>query len=224
MGYRLGNQEIELSNLKKINFTPSTKAGDVYRYKNMAIRVFRDGEEPIDKQTADYFTRISTARILLPRQLLIYNSSLFKGYSMKLVTQKGSGKRITIAPKRELIEGVAALERDNETLSQKKVLLNGINPGYVLYNGEIYLVNPAGYSRLELGNTKSLEKLNQFQIHLLITELIASDLRKSRVPQATINEVKKLLSLKDMDERTSSFLIELLRGQENVKELVKKMS
>ena len=52
MGYRLENKEINLSGIKKLTYVPSMKAGDVYRYKNYALRVFKEGETPIDKETA----------------------------------------------------------------------------------------------------------------------------------------------------------------------------
>ena len=222
MVYQLGAKDIDLTGLKKLSFVPSTKAGDVYRYKNVAIRVFKNGEQPIDEATAKYFTGISTDRILLPKELLLYRSA-FNGYSMKLISSKGAGKRIITAPTDELIDNVAALEKDSDTLSQKNVLLNGINPGYTLYNGKLYIVNPAGYTILEVGNPRALEQLNDFQIHLLITELIAADLRKSRYPQPVINEVKKLLSLRDTDQKSSDYLADVMGRQKNVKELVNKM-
>lgn len=223
MGYRLENKDVELSGLRKLTFVPSDKAGDVYRYKNSALRIFKDGESPIDQETAKYLTDISTERILLPRKLLFYNNA-FKGYSMKLVSQKGSGKRLITTPKRDLIACVENLEKDIETISRKKVLLNGITPGYTLYNGDIYIVNPAGYTILELENSEKLEQLNEFQLHLLITELISSDLRKAHYPQATINNVKKILSLRDLEEKSSSYLSEVMKGQDSIKELVKKIS
>ena len=222
MGYRLENKEVELSGLRKLTFVPSTKAGDVYRYKNSALRIFKEGEQPIDKTTAEYLTGISTERVLLPRKLLFYNSA-FKGYTMKLVSQKGAGKRILTTPKREFIDSVEALEKDVEELSHRKVLLNGVTPGYTLYNGELYLVNPAGFSILELENSEKLEQLNAFQLHLLLTELIAGDMRRSHYSQPTINNIKKILSLRDIDQSSSSYLKEILQGQENVKELVKKI-
>ena len=223
MGYRIENKEIDLSGIKKLTFVPSTKAGDVYRYKNVALRVFKDGEMPIDEQTARYLSGVPTERILLPKKLLFYNNA-FKGYTMKLVSQKGAGKRIITTPKREFIESVELLEKDVETISQKHILLNGATPGYTLYNGELYLVNPADYSILDLEGRNNLAQLNGFQLHLLITELISADLRKSRYPQSTINCVKKILSLKDMDQTSSSYLKEVMSGQENIKELVKKIS
>ena len=222
MGYRLENKEIELEGLRKLSFTPTQKAGDVYRYKNYALRIFKEGEEPIDQQTAKYLTDITTDRIILPRKLLFYNNA-FKGYTMKLVSQKGSGKRISTTPKEDVLESIVALEKDIETLSQKKVLLNGATPGYTLYNGNLYIVDPSNYRILDAVDTSSLEQLNQFQLHLLITELIAADLRKARVQQSTIQNIKEILNLRDNDQTTSEYLRELLQGQSNIKGLVKKI-
>mgnify|MGYP003571246522 CR=1 FL=1 len=222
MGYRLENKEIELEGLRKLSFTPTQKAGDVYRYKNYALRIFKEGEEPIDQQTAKYLTDISTDRIILPRKLLFYNNA-FKGYTMKLVSQKGSGKRISTTPKEDVLESIVALEKDIETLSQKKVLLNGATPGYTLYNGSLYIVDPSNYRILDAVDTSSLEQLNQFQLHLLITELIAADLRKARVQQSTIQHLKEILNLRDNEQTSSDYLRELLQGQSNIKGLVKKI-
>ena len=74
--------------------TEPKQRSDVYKYKNSALKVFKkENDTPIDPYTADYLTSISTNRILLPQKLLFYNNA-FKGYSMKLVPQKGSGQRI----------------------------------------------------------------------------------------------------------------------------------
>lgn len=222
MGYRLENKEIDLSRLRKVTFLPNQKAGDVYRYKNYVIRIFKDGEKVIDEETANYLTGISTDRIILPRKLLFYNNA-FKGYAMKLVPQKGAGKRIITTPKGEFISSVEALERDIEILSQKKVLLNDINPGYTLYNGKLYLVNPVNYTTLAIGDQFALEKLNIFQLHLLLTELITGELRRTKCSTTTINYLRELLGLRDNDTRSSSYLKEVMEGQENIKELVKKI-
>ena len=222
MGYRLDNKDADLSKLRQLTFVPSSKAGDVYRYKNEALRVFRDGEEPIDKKTAEYLTNISTERILLPRKLLFYNNA-FKGYTMKLVSQKGAGKRIITTQTDEIIDCVEAVEKDINELSHKKVLLNGINPGYSLYNGELYLVNPAGYRIIELESYEKLAKLNEFQLQLLLTELIASDMRKNRYSQALINSIKKILNKRDLEQSCSSYLKELLNDNRNIKEYVKRI-
>ena len=223
MGYRLENKNIDLKGLRQLNFKPDTKAGNVYRYKDSAIRVFDDGEEPIDEETARYLTGIRTERIILPKKLLFYNNA-FKGYTMKLVSQKGAGKRISNAPTDEFINNVRVIEKDVESLSQKRVLLNGINPGYTLYNGELYVVDPSSYRKLDSADVERLQELNQFQLHLLLTELLSSELRKSNVPNSSIQHLKELLGLRDPEQSSSSYFGEIMKGQKNIKELVRKIS
>ena len=221
MGYRLENKPVDLSGIKKLTFVPSQKAGDVYRYRNYALRVFRDGEKVIDEETAKYLTTISTDRIVLPKKLLFYNNA-FKGYTMKLVSQKGAGKKIITTPRDDFIDCVEVLEDDVEALSQKKVLLNDIAPGYTLYNGELYLVNPAKYSILDV-DSENLERINKFQLHLLITELISGELNKNNFSQASIRNLKELMALRDEDQNTSDFLYDLMGDQKDIKQFVKKI-
>ena len=222
MGYRLENKPVDLSGIKKLTFVPSSKAGDVYHYRNYALRIFKDGEKVIDKDTARYLTTISTERILLPKKLLFYNNA-FKGYTMKLVSQKGAGKKIITTPIDDFIDSVEVLESDVKEVSQKKVLLNDIAPGYTLYNGELYLVNPAKYDTLDIGGAEDLERINKYQLHLLITELITSELNKHNCPQSSIRHMKELMNLRDMDQNTSDFLYDLMGDQKDIKQFVKKI-
>ena len=165
MGYRLENKAVDLDGIRQLTYVPSKRAGNVYRFRNDALRVFSEGEKPIDEETARYLTGISTERILLPKKLLFYNNA-FKGYTMKLVSQKGSGKKIISTPKRDLIHCIETLEKDIETISQKNVLLNNVGPGHTLYNGELYLVDPSKYSILDLDGSLELQRLNQYQFHI----------------------------------------------------------
>lgn len=221
MGYRLENKPVDLSGLKELTFVPSQKAGDVYRFRNYALRIFQNGEKVIDEDTARYLTTITTDRIILPRKLLFYKNN-FAGYTMKLVSQKGSGKKIITTPKDEFIDSIEVLEDDIKELSQKKVLLNDITPQYTLYNGELYLVNPSKYSLFE-ANTDSIESINRFQLHQLITELISMELKKDNFTQPFIKHLKELMSLKDEDQKTSDFLYDLMADQKNIKQFIKKI-
>lgn len=221
MEYRLENKPVDLSGIKELTFVPSQKAGDVYRFRNYALRVFQTGEKVIDEDTARYLTTISTDRILLPKKLLFYKNS-FAGYTMKLVSQKGAGKKIIATPKDEFIDSIEVLEDDIKELSKKKVLLNDIVPQYSLYNGELYLVNPAKYSIFE-ADANSIERINKFQLHQLITELIAMELKKQNFSQPCIKHLKEIMNLRDTDQNTSDFLYELMGDQKNIKQFVKKI-
>ena len=222
MGYRLENKPVDLSGIKSLSYVPATKAGDVYRYRNYALRIFKDGEKTIEREVARYLTSISTDRILLPKKLLFYNNT-FKGYTMKLVSQRGSSKKIVTTPKEEFLDSVECLETDIETLSQRKVLLNGISPGYTWYNGDLYLVDPSRFTVLDVGDSDDLEKINKYQLQLLLTELITSELNKLNYPSSTIRRVKEIMGLRDNDQNPSDYLYEIIGDQKDIKQFVKKI-
>ena len=178
MGYKLDEKDIKLTkkNLKKIG---TGRTGDVYKYKNSALKVFKkENDTPIDYYTADYLTGISTNRILLPQKLLFFNNA-FRGYTYKLVSKKGTGNRMIMLPTDELIEDVSIIEKDIENLSNKQVLLNGIEPDNTIFNGRLYLTDPTSYTMLDIMSTEELEKLNKYQFHLLFIMLLTQELRKN---------------------------------------------
>lgn len=223
MGYRLENKEIDLFS-RRVSKIGTGKRGDVYKYRGQAIKVYPDNidfNEVLDEKTAKYLTGITTDRILLPRKLLFYNKN-FIGYSLKLVDKKGANGRIINAPVSDVISNIELLEEDVDLLSSKGILLNGITPNNAVYNGDIYLTDPSRYAIMEGGDTKYLNRLNQYQLHLLISELIVSDIRKDNFRNSTVSNMKELFSLKDDNERCGEFFEELFEGNRSIKQFVKK--
>lgn len=222
MGYKLDEKDIKLTkkNLKKIG---TGRTGDVYKYKNSALKVFKkENDTPIDYYTADYLTGISTNRILLPQKLLFFNNA-FRGYTYKLVSKKGTGNRMIMLPTDELIEDVSIIEKDIENLSNKQVLLNGIEPDNTIFNGRLYLTDPTSYTMLDIMSTEELEKLNKYQFHLLFIMLLTQELRKNNFSSRTITEIKELLEMKDSTDDTSIYLKDLVGDNNTFKQFVKRM-
>lgn len=220
MGYRLDNKYIKIK-IKSLPKIASGKTGDVYKYKDSALKVFNKEISPLDEETANYLTTIQTERILLPQKLLFYNNTL-KGYTLKKWDKKGSGKRIITLPKKVLLNEVIISERDTERLSKRRVLLNGVSPENAIFNGELYLTDPSLYSTLELLSANELEKLNNYQFHLLLTELIVQELRKSNFSKAEISRIKDLFASKDNNEKSSEFIKSILSETNNtIKQFVK---
>lgn len=224
MGYRLNDRDVKITG-KRLTRIGNGKTGNVYRYKNKALKIFNpDKEAPIDIETASYLSTISTSRILLPRQLLFYNDHL-RGYTYKLVHKKNNGKTISTIPKGEFIGNIAILERDIERLSRKRVLLIGISPENSIFSNGLYLVDPSRYSILDIFSTEELEELeriNKGQLHLLLSSLIAADLRKSGLDSGE-EQLQELLEFKDDNENSSDFFIDIMSGTDSIKELVKKI-
>lgn len=224
MGYKLENKEIKFSG-KRISKIGTGKRGNVYKYHGQALKIYSenlDRSSVLDEDTARYLTSVSTDRILLPRKIIYYNNN-FAGYSLKLVNRRGSKKKIIGAPKNEFIDNVRLLEDDVEILSNKGILLNGVTPSNVLYNGDIYLTDPSRYSLLDESDPSSLDDVNQYQLFTLLSELIVSELRKESVSNETINKFKDILSSKDMNDRSYNFFDEVISDNRDIKQLVKKM-
>ena len=221
MIYKIGNRKEDL-NGKRIRKIATGEKGDVYKYKGEAIKLFNPDEQPpMTEEVAEYLTKIQTSRILLPRKLVFYQDA-FRGYTLRLVQKKGNSRKLITLPGEELVENVETIERDIRTLSDKKVLLNGITPDNVLFNGRLYLTDPAHYKLLELLTTTDLEKLNRYQFHVLFTELISAELKKCNYPPAVAAYMRDLLKTKDVEQLTSEYLREIVEPEDTIKQIVKK--
>ena len=221
MIYKIGNRKENLDG-KRIRKIASGSKGDVYQYKGEAIKLFNPDEElPMTEEVASYLTGIQTSRILLPRKLVFYQDA-FRGYTLRLVQKKGNSKKLIALPGENLVTNAEMIEQDIRTLSDKKVLLNGITPDNVLFNGRLYLTDPAHYKLLELYTTTDLERLNKYQFHVLFTALIAQELTKCNFDSAVVSYMRDLLKMKDVDQPTSEFLKEIVEPKDTIKQIVKK--
>ena len=217
--YRLEDKRIVLKNKRIIG---QGKTGNVYKYdKDTAIKVF-NVDTPIDEETAKYLSKISTDRIILPKNLLFYKNA-FKGYSYRLIPKVGSGKRMIMLSKTDLVQDIRVLERDVERLSKKKVLLSGIEPDNTIFNGELYLTDPTGYTVLEDYETQTIEELNKLQLHLLIVKLINKELESSSFSSEVQDNVTAILNMKDGNRDSSEFLTHIIYDNDSVKEFAKKL-
>lgn len=230
MGYKLGNRNIDIPG-KDVKKIASGKRGDVYKYRNTVLKVFPKNynrEDVIDEENAKYLANISTDYILLPRKILYYNDPKcgideYRGYSLRNLDKKGAKKRLINESSINVINNIKALENDVVLLSKKGVLLNGITPSNTVYNGDIFLADPSRYSVLEEIDFNSLENLNCYQLHLLLSELIVSDAKKEGFNPSTITKIKDLFSIKDDNEKSSEFFTDILEDEANIKQFIKKL-
>lgn len=222
MRYKLDTKDIDISG-KNISKLASEKTGDVYRYRNMGLRIFKqDNPNPIDLETALYLRDIPTDRIILPKNILFYNSS-FRGFSFKLVNNKGKGQRIINQSKDDLVDEITIIEDDIERLSGKQVLLNGIEPSNTIFNGELYITDPTKFRILDIMSTMELEELNKYQFHLLLTTLITSEIRKSNFDSRYEKRLREELLERDEFDTLASFYADLIGDNDSIKQKVKNM-
>ncbi len=222
MGYKLDTKDIDISG-KRLSKIGSETTGDIYRYKSMALRIFKIGKQtPIDLDTANYLKDITTDRILLPKNILFYNNS-FRGFSFKLVNNKGKGQKIINQDKDDLIEEITLIERDIESLSNKKILLSGIDPVNTVFNGELYITDPTKFRKLDLMSTIELEEVNKYQFHLLLTSLITSELRRNNFDSRYERRIKEeLLEQEDIDTLATLYG-DVIGDNDSIKQKVRRM-
>ena len=228
MVYKLDDETVELNEYKKLPLIAKGKNGNVYCYGNSALKIFNDTKNPpISKETASYLASIDTSRILLPRKLLFYEDA-FAGYSLKLVQKKSNVKKLINSAKDSLIENIDMLEKDISKISKKKILLSGMTPENVKYNGKLYISDPSKYTLLDLPSSgdldDNLEKINDFQLYVLLIELFSDELRKVNFTPSSIRRMKQIFALKDSDQKISTYLNDIIDGQGALKEIVKKIN
>lgn len=224
MGYKLENKDIRINNVNLIGY--GTK-GNVYKYRREAIKIFPNGDIPdgvIDKDSCEVLKKISTQAILLPRKTATYNHQ-FAGYSLKLVQKNTHGNIVTMR-KGDLIDSVSTLENDISILSNNRVLLDGITPNNVLISDQIYITDPSRYTLVydDRLNSARLLTFNQFQLYLLLCEMITSGLKKCGVPNSELKKMRHVLDQKDDDVLPSEYFDSLLDTHSTFKSYVKKRS
>lgn len=230
MGYKLGNRNIDIPG-KDVKKIASGKRGDIYKYRNVVLKVFPrnyDQDDVLDEETAKYLTGIPTDHILLPRKILYYHEpqydiNEFRGYSLRSLNKKGAKKRLINENTIDVVNNIKALENDVILLSRKGVLLNGVTPSNIIYNGDIFLTDPSRYSVLAEIDYDSLENLNSYQLHLLLSELIVTDAKKEGFSTSTIAKIRSLLKIKDDLNKSSDFFGDILEDNTNLKQLIKKL-
>jgi len=218
--YTLDGKVVSMD-FKHMSVVATGETGNVYKYKDVALKLFKENvTPPIDVTTAKKLTGIQTDRILLPRKLLFCEDK-FRGYTYRLISKKGSSKKIITLPKEELIGNISLLENDIENLSKAKILLDGIDPSNYIFNGSLFVTDPSKYSLFDVVSFEELAKLNKFQLHLLLTEIMASELRGcSNITNACEKHFKELLGLKDAEQDSSDYFADIMGKSEDVKELV----
>lgn len=219
MKYRFGNKNIDINNRNLIGYGTN---GNVYRIRKDAIKIFPKGNVPndlIDLETCRRLCDISTNSILLPKKIVYYNDN-FSGYSLKLI-KKTHNKSILNMNNVELIDSIKLLEEDITLLSKKGVLLDGITPSNVIISDKLYLTDPSKYSFIDNEFCDGLYTLNSYQLHLLISKIILSSLKKNDISSSELKSFKNYLLNKDIDILSSEFFSDILSNENNIKTYVK---
>lgn len=225
-------EKISINGLQQI---ASGKTGNVFRYKNSALKIFSK-DCPMDEETANTLRKIGTSRILLPIDLLYCNGKL-KGYTYKLV--QGVPKKFITTPKENLIGSIRLVEEDIRLLSKKRVLLTGLTKDNYIFNGELYISDPSQYSILgeeeypyslhSTDENDSIARINSEAFYyLLYWEILREINGLNGLTNDFKNQIKALLGLKNdidqPDKSNADFFDEIIGPNKDIRQLVYRMS
>ena len=227
MEYKLGNRKVQIDKKRMLQIGDNHRK-NLYRIRNFAVEVYPesfDSKNYLSEDTARYLTGIRTERIILPKELLYSaNGRKYVGYAFRLPSKKGNGKRLITTSIDDLLINVQILENDMELLSNKKDLLNGIVPGDIFYNGKsLFLLNPNQYLYLQKLSNSDIFYLNQYQIHLLLSEYLLSEIRRENFSNATVSSVRDIFTHREEGEFSSDFFYEIFKESSDIKQFVKKI-
>ena len=217
MKYQINNEFITPDIIRKLKLIKSGKTGKVYKWKNNKIlKIFSKNQPenkcPMDLETAEILSKINSESryIILPLDLVFnkndYEKKNLKGYVCQNIDKKGN-KNITKMSKRKLIENIQEIEDDIELLSSKNILLDGLNAENTIFNGYLYISDPANYIKFE---EESVRNINMKLFQQLLIDLTTRDLRKLKVSKTKIEQVAELLYLKDDEVLNSIYLKDIL--------------
>ena len=215
MLYRLEGRKI---NLDKMNISSSFDNGDIYNYRKFIIKHYKDNI-PLEEDIR-YLSRIKSLHIYLPIKLL-YGNDKFMGYSLKSCKKYDIVKMIN-TPRDELLDSIYELEEDVNSISQKKIILSGLDCNDAYYNGKLFITNPDKYIIYD-ADDESLKDINNVEISGLLSRMIMHELNGENITKRNLVLFSELLNNKDEYTRSSDYLDELLDDNSNIKEYVKKL-
>ena len=226
MIYRLEHKKI---NLNKMTPVGTFKSGYIYGYNGLTkpsiLKVYNKNIEDLpDEEQMRSFTRISSIHFLLPTKLLFSNDK-FSGYTLKAVNKNGRYNKMVTTPIDVLCDSLCNTEEEIFQLSNKSIVLKGMNYLDTIYNGELYMTNPDKYVDIDLNRSDSsfkIEDVNNILFNSLLQEIFTHELRNENVNKRSIINFINMMSKKDMYVKSSDFLDDIV-NEENIREFVKKI-
>lgn len=151
----------------------------VYRYnKNMTVKIYKDNnfKRKLDEETALGLMRLSTKRILLPKEVVYNENGEMIGYKKEY--KENYNHALSYISGLTLYDEISILQEDAYTLASNGYIISDLHRDNMIYDGAIYLTDPGSYEKLE--NHKVNKFLyNQESLNgLIIDDIIGFELEQ----------------------------------------------
>ena len=147
--------------------------GYIYKYKDMAIKLYRDDKLIKNHLTQEQVTILSlltTHHIVLPKEKIIGDNN--PGYIMKYINLKQK-KDILFASKEHILNEIQDLEKELYLLGCNHFLLDDMQSSNLFYNGKLYMFDSDSFiydSKVDFSR-KNLEIFSWYFIRDIIFSL-----------------------------------------------------
>ena len=153
----------------------------VYKSKDKVYKIFKNNYQlgHIDEKSINYLSGIKTNRILMPTSKLYLNNNLI-GYEMPYIEDNQS---ILESNFNTILNELKIINDDVEMLTEYFVRLIDINKENSVFNGKLYLIDPANYF---------INNITDLLIYYN-NEVIDEDKKKSIIKKWNYDKINKLL-------------------------------
>ncbi len=132
----------------------------VYEYYNVVLKIYKKfcNKDRLTKEEVEFLRRIRTKRILLPANIIYDQDHSFIGYTLKQILSY-SLKSICRMKVKNLKKELELIREDIRILSENGISLEDFHYDNLLFDGNIYLIDPGNYKVVE-GTKEEIYKEN----------------------------------------------------------------
>jgi len=173
MKIRVGKKIFEFSDIQLDNmYIDEGMEGTIYRLGEDALKIYGKypGKDRLNEEDAKRLSKINTNRFLLPKEFIYDDENNFIGYSTQFV-EDYNFKNARYLSMEDFCDELNILYDELELLNDKLVDVEDFTLYNVIYNGEIYIVDPGSYRFVkDMGflHADNKHKLNEFVVWYLL--------------------------------------------------------
>lgn len=177
MEYKVDNKKI---NIKNLRFLGSGCEGEVFKWKNYALKIKYNDTIGLSYDDCHYMRNIATSNILMPKGIF-YSNNRYSGYTTRYISHISNFNLIDV-PKDYLINNILIpIEEDLRILSNRKVTLSDLTLSNTIKNDSLYLIDPGSYVVLKDLSSESINSINLEELRDYLNTLINQELKKYKL-------------------------------------------
>lgn len=144
------NKKVRI-NINNLGFPKCGTEGIIFNYNDMALKIYYedvDNSKRLDENLVKLLSQIDTKRILLPMAPIYTIRNKFRGYiANPFISNTEEIIKINNLNSSKILYELDLIYKDIDTLSQNKIAVYDLDDNYgnIVYNGDIYFIDPGKF-------------------------------------------------------------------------------